>query len=201
MKDYICVLKHDANLKAVLQKDFRLEKDGFLPYSLTGEVRGGSRLNASSVGKSSTVTLREITKDTLRPILELRVAEDQQDLVANNAVSIAQAHFADYARFRAIYADEIPVGFIMWSEQPEIPKYFLWRLMIDARFQRFGFGRRAVQILIEHVKSLPGATELIVTAVPADNSPIPFYESLGFRSTGRYQGEELVMRFVFDEVR
>jgi diamine N-acetyltransferase len=127
------------------------------------------------------------------------VADDQQGLVADNAISIAQAYFATDARFRAIYADEEAVGFIMWSEKPEKPQYFLWRLMIDHRFQRFGFGRRAVEFLIEHIRAQTGATELLVSAVPGDNSPIPFYEGMGFESMDRYEGDELVMRFVLDD--
>jgi len=29
--------------------------------------------------------------------------------------------------------------------------YFLWRLRIDRRYQKCGFGRRAIQLLVEHV--------------------------------------------------
>jgi len=46
------------------------------------------------------VTLREITKATLWPILKLDVAEDQKQFVAPNSVSIAEAHFSDSAWFR-----------------------------------------------------------------------------------------------------
>ena len=39
---------------------------------------------------------------------------------------------------RAIYAGDTPVGFLMTSEAPDRGDYFLWRLMIDARFQGDG---------------------------------------------------------------
>ena len=60
-----------------------------------------------------TVTLREITCDTLREIFRLKVKPEQQKFVASNAVSIAQAHFHQAAWIRAIYADDTPVGFII----------------------------------------------------------------------------------------
>ena len=67
----------------------------------------------------SQVTLKEITADTVRTICNLSVREDQKKFVAPNAVSIAQAYFSEYAWFRAIYADETPIGFVMLEEQPE----------------------------------------------------------------------------------
>ena len=106
----------------------------------------------------SEISLRKIDGDTVRAICALSVRPDQQKFVAPNAVSIAQAHFSDHAWFRAVYADATPVGFVMLEDQPEKPEYFLWRFMIDARYQGMGFGRRAAALLIEHVRSRPNAT-------------------------------------------
>jgi diamine N-acetyltransferase len=62
-------------------------------------------------------------------VLNLSVAEAQEKVVASNAVSIAQAYFArDRAWFRAIYAGDTVVGFLMLEDQPEVEEYFLWRL-------------------------------------------------------------------------
>ena len=65
------------------------------------------------------VALREVSWETLDDILALKVTDDQRKFVADNARSIAQAHFCGHAWFRAIYADETPVGFIMLDDQPE----------------------------------------------------------------------------------
>lgn len=147
-----------------------------------------------SVDRNATVTLREITAETLRSILELKVGPDQDGLVAPNAVSIAQAHFSDHAWFRAIYADETPVGFVMLDDQPEKSEYYLWRYMIDARYQKLGFGRQALQLLIEHVKTRPNATELFLSYVPKETGPKQFYEKLGFVPTGNVHDGEVEMK-------
>ena len=81
-----------------------------------------------SIDPDSIVSLRPVTKDTLRDILRLKVTEAQEHFVANNAVSLAQAHFTPEAWYRAIYADETPVGFMMLYDDPAKPEYFLWRL-------------------------------------------------------------------------
>ncbi len=143
--------------------------------------------------RDSKVTLREITKETLDAILGLQVSEHQGKFVADNARSIAQAHFSPHAWFRAIYADETPVGFIMLWDNPAKPEYYLWRLMIDVRYQQNGFGQRAVELLIEYVRTRPNASELLTSVVQAEGGPQGFYERLGFELTGDYEDGEAVM--------
>ena len=143
---------------------------------------------------SQIVTLREITKDTLRSILKLQVTPEQNQFVASNAVSVAQAHYEEKAWYRAIYADEEPVGFVMLYLNPEETEYFLWRFMIDARFQGKGYGYQAMQQVIEFVRSQPGATEMGLSYVPAEGGPGPFYRKLGFIDTDEWEDEERVMR-------
>ena len=146
-------------------------------------------------GRDAAVSLREITQETLRPFLNLKVAEAQTNLVANNAVSIAQAHFEKYAWFRGIYADETPVGFIMLYDNDDKPEYFLWRLMVGEEYQGMGYGRHAVAHLVDYVKSRPDATQLLVSYVEkVPGNPGPFYEKLGFELTGEKEGDELIMR-------
>jgi diamine N-acetyltransferase len=146
------------------------------------------------VTRESKVTLREVNGDTVRTICNLSVQEDQRGFVAPNAVSIAQAYFSKHAWFRAVYADDEPVGFAMIEDQPEKPEYYLWRFMIDARYQRMDFGRRAMELLIEHVRTRPNATEFLTSVVEAEGGPGPFYERLGFRLTGEYEDGEAMMR-------
>ena len=141
------------------------------------------------------VSLREVTKETLRYITRLRVRPDQERLVATNAESIAEAYFSqDVAWFRAIYADDTPVGFVMLADNAAKEHYYLWRFMIDARYQGRGIGQRALGLLFEYVKTRPGARVLYTSCVPGDGSPGPFYEKMGFVYTGEEDEGELVMR-------
>jgi diamine N-acetyltransferase len=140
------------------------------------------------------VTLREITGETLGEILKLKVSEEQKRFVAPNAVSIAQAHFSEQAWFRAIYADDVPVGFVMLYLDQDEPLYGVWRLMVDEGHQRKGYGRQAILQVIEYAKSLPKAKELFVSYEPGEGNPSPFYEKLGFVDTGEWMGEEKVMK-------
>lgn len=145
--------------------------------------------------RESTITLQEITRENAREIIRLKVSEVQEQFVASNVISLAQAYFErDHAWFRAIYADETPVGFVMLYDDPREPVYFLWRFMIDERYQGLGYGRKALNLLIQHVKTRPAATEIKVSYVPKDGNPGPFYAKLGFTETGEVEGDEKVMK-------
>ncbi len=145
-------------------------------------------------GDAAIVSLREITIETVLAITSLAVAPDQQRFVTSNAISIAQAYFLrDIAWFRGVYADDIPVGFVMLLDDVAAQEYHLWRFMIDARYQGRGYGRRAFELLLEYVRSRPGARVLTVSCVPGEGSPCPFYERLGFQPTGEIKYGEVVM--------
>ena len=143
--------------------------------------------------EQSNISLREITADTVREICNLAVSPAQQKFVAPNGTSIAQAHFSNHAWFRAIYNDEDAVGFLMLEDNPAKREYYLWRFMIDARYQRNQFGRCAMELLIAHVKRRPHATELLTSVVQEPGGPQEFYEKLGFRLTGEYEDGEAMM--------
>jgi diamine N-acetyltransferase len=150
------------------------------------------------VRRDATVTLREVTKDTVRAVCRLRVTAKQREYVADNAFSIAEAYFEPKAWFRAINADETPVGFVMLSDDPDVPEYFLWRLMIDSAHQGNGFGRKALALLVEHVRTRPAARELLVSYHPGPHSPREFYLKQGFRDTGRIDDGEVVLSLPLD---
>ena len=156
---------------------------------------------SANTGNNSVVSLREITEETVVPICKLSdtLSAAQKKMVAPNAQSIAQAHYSQWAWFRAIYADETPVGFIMLYDNPEEAAYFLWRLMIAGPCQGLGYGKKAVQSLIEYVRTRAGAKELLVSCGEGEASPEGFYAKLGFKRTGEMWGEEVVMRLALGQ--
>lgn len=145
------------------------------------------------------VTLREITSETVRAVTKLAVRPDQEGFVAPNAISLSQALFSDEAWYRAVYADEELVGFVMLSDEslkrqpPPEPNIGLWRLMIDARHQGRGIGREVIRLVLEHVRSRPGIRHFYTSYVPEPGGPGPFYLALGFAPNGEVDDGEVVV--------
>lgn len=131
------------------------------------------------------VELRELTKDSYLPFIKMQVAEAQKNFVASNAASMAQAHFHEDAWFRGIYSSDEPVGFVMLSIKSADAEYWVWRLMIAADHQRKGYGKAAMDKVVEHVRTLPNAKELFLSHVEANTEAAAFYSSLGFTYTGK----------------
>ncbi|MFO7583251.1 MAG: GNAT family N-acetyltransferase [Anaerolineales bacterium] len=127
-------------------------------------------------------------------------------MVTDNAISIAQAHFSENAWMRAIYADDTPVGFIMlhigsdYDDGIDCPGIFLWRLMIAAPFQGEGYGRQAIERLLDHLRA-QGVTELCTSVHLGEQSPEAFYTRLGFERTGEYYGDEPELKLKFSRTR
>jgi len=121
---------------------------------------------------------------------------EQRNMVADNVFSIAEASFSDCAWYRAIYADDIPVGFIMthtgsdYEDGIDCPGVFLWHFMIARDYQGKGYGRKAMEKLIQHLKAM-GVPSLFTSCGQGEGSPEGFYRKLGFKPTGDYYADEI----------
>ena len=125
----------------------------------------------------------------------------QENFVAGVAESLIEAAETPNARpwYRAIYAGETPVGFVMLSDNippghPEyLGPYFLWRLLIDTRWQRRGYGRAALDLIVSYLATRPHADRLFTSFVPGEGSPVGFYLAYGFAPTGEvFDGEPVL---------
>jgi diamine N-acetyltransferase len=147
------------------------------------------------------ITLREITSETVGAVTRLSVTPSQQGFVASNAVSLAEALFSDEAWYRAIYDGDELVGFVMLADEtlrtepPAEPNIGLWRLMIDQRYQGRGFGREAMRLVVDHVRSRPGVRYFYTSYVPGPGGPGPFYLGLGFEPNGEIEDGEVVVLY------
>jgi diamine N-acetyltransferase len=143
------------------------------------------------------VRLDPITGDNVGQVFALAVAPGQEDFVAPNPWSLAEAYAEyDIAWPRAIVDDDTVVGFLMLEIDPQDENgrpFWLWRLMIDAAHQRRGHGRAALDLAVEHVRSL-GAQEFFTSWVPGDGGPEQFYVDYGFEPTGELDDDEIVAR-------
>ena len=142
---------------------------------------------------AKTVELREITTHTVRTVTGLSVTPEQMGYVAPNAISIAEAYFEPKAWFRAIAAGDELVGFVMVYRDPEAQQFYVWRFMIDAQHQGRGYGKRAMELLLDEARG-DGASHVTLSVVPGDQSALGFYKNLGFEETGEVEHGEHEMK-------
>ena len=152
--------------------------------------------------------LEKINGKNVWEILKLHVSEEQKSFVAGNDISIIEAYTTitgnGYAFPFGIYEEDTPIGFLMigfdtddyWEDAPAIAKgnYNLWRLMIDKDYQKKGYGREAVRLALEYIKTFPcGKAEYCWLSYEPENVVAGrLYRSFGFVETGELDGEELI---------
>lgn len=140
----------------------------------------------------SIVSLRPVSPENFDEITRLQVREDQKHFVASNLYSLAEAHVFPGRTPLAIYADETPVGFLMYVNWEERQQYWIFRLLVDEKYQGHGYGRAAMRLAIERMRALPGCTQIYISYEPENNTARTLYASLGFVITGEIVGEEEV---------
>ena len=148
------------------------------------------------------INLRDITEKNLKSIIDLNVTKHQKDQVAPNSVSIAQSHYSKSAWFKGIFYDDIAVGFVMLDLIKEENKCFLWRFMIDKKYQGKGFGKIALTQVIDYVKSFKVFKEIKTSYVPTEYGAEGFYKNFGFvesedikKEFGLESSDEIVMKY------
>lgn len=153
--------------------------------------------------------LEQVNGKNIWELVKLKVAEGQTSFVATNTESILEAYVSLTSGGNAlpfgIYDGETPVGFLMigydtdksWENPPPVAagNYNLWRLMIDRRYQGRGYGRQAVELALEYVRTLPcGPAGLCwLSYEPENQAAKKLYRSCGFRETGELDLGEIIM--------
>lgn len=152
--------------------------------------------------------LEKINEKNVWDIIKLSVAESQKEFVAANDVSIIEAYITitanGYAFPFGIYDNKTPVRFLMigfdihdeWNDVPEIARgnYNLWRLMIDQAYQNKGFGKQAVKLALDFIKTFPcGKAEYCLLFYEPENTAArQLYYSFGFIENGDTDGSEII---------
>ncbi len=143
--------------------------------------------------------LREITGENYQQVLNLSTGAGQEEFVAQNVRSMAQAWvFRDRARPYALYEGEEPVGFIMFDWRPEKKWVEIWRLMIDYRHQGKGYGRRAMELALEKIRRAGVFDRVQLYYVPGNEKARALYRNLGFGETGNTLDGEIQMELILE---
>lgn len=133
------------------------------------------------------ISIRAVTEENWDVVCDLKLLKHQEDWLASNAYSIAQASF--YANFhtRAIYKDDEVVGFLMYvsmaEDGMEPGSYAIYRFMVDHRQQGKGHGRTALDLALKEIAARPGAKSISISYKPDNAVAKALYASAGFVET------------------
>ena len=154
---------------------------------------------------------RQVTREDLDAVCALTVKAEQDGLVTSNVMTMAEAQFEPGALVRAAWQDHQPVGLLAMLRPSAYPEdqditirrdmAYVWRFMVDAKFQGKGFGRQMMHAAGQTARDW-GYDGLSLTVGSGPHSAIPFYQRCGFELTGRKlwgDAQELEMILWFDK--
>ena len=156
--------------------------------------------------------LEKIDHRNVWDVIDLKVFRKQKHFVASNGISLIQAYSVRDSETKAfpfgIYNGKRLVGFLMIGyneaatydafdvEPPQVlhNNYSIWRRMIDKRYQGRGFGREAIGLALDFIRSWPcGKAEYVALSYEPENElGAKLYHSLGFTENGEMDGDEIV---------
>jgi len=138
------------------------------------------------------VILKEIDRNNFNDVLELSVFDEQKEFVASTMYSLAQAKAQPECIPLAVYNGDNLVGFVMYCMDFKDKEYWIYRLLIDKKYQKQGFGKAAMQCVLSILKQDKEHTKVYISFEPENVEAKGLYESLGFTPDGRVVYGEIV---------
>ncbi len=145
------------------------------------------------------IYLKDIDENNLEECTLLTTNKDGkhyvfEEFVASNAFSIAQSKVQKGWTVKAIYHDDLMIGFTMYGYCYEYDFYEVCRFMIDHKYQGKGYGKLALIKIIEEMKKNEECKDIYISFDPKNNIARSLYESLGFKDTGKTLEDELLFK-------
>lgn len=140
------------------------------------------------------IKLSPIDKGNWMKVLKLKIRDDQKGFVADNSKSLSQAYVFKECVPLAVMDEDEPVGFCMYAPDDSDGSIWILRLMIDEKCQSRGFGRRAMELLLDKIKEDRSRPVIYLSFEPENLWARVLYESMGFKDDGRMVDGEVVYR-------
>lgn len=127
------------------------------------------------------VVLKPVSMENWYECTQLKVKPEQRNVFPAPVVYwIAESKYVNDFELRAIYAEEALVGFLVFCTNPDKDdNYWIPAIMIDEKHQGRGYGKAAMEALIQ-LMSISHGIRIMIGHRPDNQIAGKLYESLGF---------------------
>jgi diamine N-acetyltransferase len=128
------------------------------------------------------INLKPVSVENWYECTQLKVKTEQLNVFPAPVVYwIAESKYVDDFELRAVYWDDDLVGFVVFCAKPDKDEnYWIPAIMIDEKYQRKGYGKAAMEKLIE-LMSMMNCKRLMIGHRPNNQIAECLYDSLGFK--------------------
>ncbi len=139
------------------------------------------------------IRLELVNKDNFDQVLDLEVAPKDQRRVASVEYSLAQAWLyrdsEDLFPY-AVKSGQLTVGFLLLSYQHMENSYYIWRLLIDQKYQNQSFGKEVIRQVLQRARDDQQCHKVTVNYVIGNHKMRYILEKFGFQPVG-LDGQEM----------
>lgn len=144
------------------------------------------------------IRLELVNKDNFDQVLNLEVAPKDQRRVASVEYSLAQAWLyrdsEDLFPY-AVKSGQLTVGFLLLSYQHMENSYYIWRLLIDQKYQNQSFGKEVIRQVLQRARDDQQCHKVTVNYVIGNHKMRYILEKFGFQPVG-LDGQEMKMELI-----
>lgn len=140
------------------------------------------------------IRLLEVNEENFEEVIGLSLAPSQEKFVASNVRSLAQCYIyredGDVFPMAVVHEDRT-VGFLLLEKDFEEGFYLVWRMMIDRKEQRKGFGEEVLREVLRQAKEALGIDAVRADYVKGNEAMAHLLSKLGFVRIGEEEREIL----------
>ena len=150
------------------------------------------------------ITLQSITEENFLDAFNLKLKKEQESFVSHPVRSLAQAYvYREQCQPFGIYHEDIMVGYVMVIYDYDEETYNIWHMMIDSAFQGKGYGKAALQEVLNYIATKPFGSSgtVLLTCNPQNEVACRLYRQIGFAETGRSDDDEVELGLTLSNIR
>lgn len=126
--------------------------------------------------------IRLVDVDVDNWLSDLRVSTKQMDYVLDpyGILARAYAYRGEGSRAFFIYNGDTPVGMGLYCDYPELLAYELNQFFIDEQYQRRGYGKAALKLILDEMRRLGRYHNVVLWCIEGDKPAIKLFKKAGF---------------------
>ena len=182
-----------------------------VPYSKVSEFRNMINISGKYpediIGNKDEIHFKKININDCKKIIEMKLYESQEDYVMPFVDSLAQSYsdlFEEEITITyALCNGKEPIGlmeleYIKGEAFPDLKEemvYELFRILVDKKYQKQGYGTKAIRLFLDYVQTKPlgDASTVVVSVVEGNNEALKLYKKFGFMVIGKDKYEHIAM--------
>ena len=147
------------------------------------------------------IALQKVDESNFIACFDLKSRDGQENFVSHPIRSLAQAYvYHEQCTPFAVFSGSEVIGYVMVIYDYDEETYNIWHLTIDGAHQGKGYGRAAMELSLDYVRTKPfgSSSRVLLTVNPENRAAFGLYRSLGFSATGRSDEEEIELGLTLD---